>query len=71
MSINEIFQGTIRSQFSSSTILTIAHRLNTVMDYDKILVMSAGEVAQFDTPQNLLKDQIGIFYSMAKDANLV
>ena len=64
------FQGTIRSQFASSTILTIAHRLNTVMDYDKILVMSAGEVAQYDTPQNLLNDQNGIFYSMAKDANL-
>ena len=40
------------------------------MDYDKILVMSAGQVAQYDTPQNLLKDQSGIFYSMAKDANL-
>ena len=65
-----IFQGTIRSKFSSCTILTIAHRLNTVMDYDKILVMSDGKVAQYDSPQNLLRDPDGIFYSMAKDANL-
>ena len=41
------------------------------MDYDKILVMAAGEVAQYDTPQNLLSDQSGIFYSMAKDANII
>ena len=67
---HNFFQETLRSEFSDCTVLTIAHRLNTVMDYDKILVMSAGEVAQYDTPQNLLKDQNGIFYSMAKDANL-
>lgn len=47
-------QQTIRSEFSDSTILTIAHRLRSIIDYDKILVMDAGEVKEYDHPYSLL-----------------
>lgn len=64
-------QKTIRSQFSECTILTIAHRLNTIMDSDKVLVLDAGIVAEYDSPANLLSNRHTIFYGMAKDAGLV
>jgi ABC-type multidrug transport system fused ATPase/permease subunit len=67
---DDLIQNTIRKEFADCTILTIAHRLNTVMDYDKILVMDAGKVAEYDTPQALLDNKTSIFYSMAKDAGL-
>jgi ABC-type multidrug transport system fused ATPase/permease subunit len=57
-------QRTIKKRFQESTVLTIAHRLNTVMDPDKILVIDAGRVAEFGQPQELLKDRDGIFYSL-------
>ncbi|KAK3091915.1 hypothetical protein FSP39_023706 [Pinctada imbricata] len=68
---DDLIQHTIRTEFADCTILTIAHRLNTIMDYTKIMVLSAGEIHEFDSPQNLLQDDNGIFYGMAKDANLV
>ena len=64
-------QTTIRREFADSTIVTIAHRLNTIMDYDKILVLDQGRIAEFDTPNVLLGDSQSVFYGMAKDANLV
>ena len=46
-------------------------RLKTIMDSDKILVLDAGKVKEFDSPENLLDDATSSFYSMAKDAGLV
>ncbi|XP_071329266.1 ATP-binding cassette sub-family C member 3 isoform X2 [Trachinotus anak] len=66
---DDLIQSTIRTQFEDCTVFTIAHRLNTVMDYTRVLVLDKGEVAEFDTPANLIS-QRGIFYSMAKDAGL-
>lgn len=56
--MHKLFQRTIRAEFSECTVLTIAHRLNTVLDYDKILVLADGRVAEFDSPHNLLSDQV-------------
>jgi len=49
-----IIQQALRTKFNNSTVITIAHRLNTIIDYDKILVLSNGEVLEYDTPFNLL-----------------
>uniref|UniRef100_A0A1I7UPW4 ABC transporter domain-containing protein n=1 Tax=Caenorhabditis tropicalis TaxID=1561998 RepID=A0A1I7UPW4_9PELO len=68
---DSLLQKTIREQFKECTVLTIAHRLNTVMDSDRLLVLDKGLVAEFDTPKKLLSNPDGIFYSMAKDANIV
>ncbi|CAH4036336.1 unnamed protein product [Pieris brassicae] len=48
-------QNTIRTKFSNSTVLTIAHRLNTVMDYDRVIVMDKGRVVETGHPYELLK----------------
>uniref|UniRef100_A0A8B9KPG4 ATP-binding cassette, sub-family C (CFTR/MRP), member 3 n=1 Tax=Astyanax mexicanus TaxID=7994 RepID=A0A8B9KPG4_ASTMX len=66
---DDLIQSTIRTQFEDCTVFTIAHRLNTIMDYTRILVLDKGQIAEFDTPVNLIA-QKGIFYSMAKDAGL-
>ena len=62
--LDELIQTTIRSVFKSCTILTIAHRLNTIMDSDRILVIDAGEVREYDRPENLLQDSASLFSSM-------
>uniref|UniRef100_A0A3Q2QW04 ATP binding cassette subfamily C member 3 n=1 Tax=Fundulus heteroclitus TaxID=8078 RepID=A0A3Q2QW04_FUNHE len=67
---DDLIQSTIRTQFQDCTVFTIAHRLNTIMDYTRVLVLDKGQIAEFDTPTNLLS-QRGIFYGMAKDAGLV
>lgn len=61
-----LIQKTIRTKFQSCTVLTIAHRLNTIMDSDRILVMDAGNVVEFDHPYLLLKNKSGIFYKMVE-----
>lgn len=48
-------QTTIRSAFADCTTLTIAHRLNTIMDSDRILILEAGRLLEFDSPQVLAK----------------
>uniref|UniRef100_A0A8D8Y1X0 Probable multidrug resistance-associated protein lethal(2)03659 n=3 Tax=Cacopsylla melanoneura TaxID=428564 RepID=A0A8D8Y1X0_9HEMI len=59
-------QQTIREKFAACTVLTIAHRLHTVMDSDKVLVMDAGSLVEFDHPHILLKNEAGIFYGMVE-----
>ncbi|KAJ2618274.1 hypothetical protein EV177_000124 [Coemansia sp. RSA 1804] len=64
---DERLQRTIRGyEFANSTILCIAHRLRTVIDYDRVLVLDKGKVAEFDTPRNLLKKKNGIFRGMCE-----
>lgn len=86
-------QRTIKNEFSSSTLLCVAHRLNTIGEfspppfsfvgslmltesfygsvyYDRILVMDAGKVAEFDTPLNLFDNEDSIFRSLCNEAKL-
>ena len=68
---DDFIQKTIRKEFKDCTIITIAHRLNTIIDYDKILVLSGGKVVQFDSPETLMKDKETLFYSMLQNSGLV
>ncbi|CAJ0583056.1 unnamed protein product, partial [Mesorhabditis spiculigera] len=71
METDALIQKTIKEQFSECTVLTIAHRLNTVMDSDRLMVLERGSIVEFDAPRTLLENKNGVFYSMAKDAQLV
>uniref|UniRef100_A0A7S4N2C3 ABC transporter domain-containing protein n=1 Tax=Odontella aurita TaxID=265563 RepID=A0A7S4N2C3_9STRA len=54
-------QRMLRSKFEDTTLLTVAHRLDTIMDYDTILVMSGGRAVEFGSPGMLLRDEDGVF----------
>ena len=66
---DQLIQTTIREKFRSCTVLTIAHRINTIMDYDRVLVMDKGSVAEFDSPAEL-KAQGGLFASLVQESRL-
>jgi ABC-type multidrug transport system fused ATPase/permease subunit len=57
--------------FKDRTIITIAHRINTILDSDRVVVLDHGRVAEFDTPAALVKRKGGLFYSLVKEANLL
>lgn len=59
-----LIQRTIREKFEKYTVITVAHRLHTVMDSDRILVMEAGSVKEFDHPHILLENENGILRDM-------
>ncbi|OCF43197.1 metal resistance protein ycf1 [Kwoniella heveanensis CBS 569] len=65
--VQQILRG---SDFAGVTTITIAHRLNTIMDSDRVLVMSEGRVAEYDTPSALLENQDSVFASLVKEAGL-
>merc|ERR1719391_1040359 len=68
---DDLIQKTIRQEFADCTVLTVAHRLRTVMDSTRVVVMDKGSIKEFDTPARLLKDKTSIFYSLANEAGLV
>ncbi|KZV81212.1 P-loop containing nucleoside triphosphate hydrolase protein [Exidia glandulosa HHB12029] len=57
-------QHTIRAQFKNSILLTIAHRLQTIIDYDRVLVLHEGKIVEFDTPARLIAMDGGVFRGM-------
>lgn len=61
-----MIQRTIRERFVDSTVITVAHRLYTVIDADRVLVMDAGVAVEFDEPYLLLQDKNGIFHGMVE-----
>lgn len=59
--LDALIQQTVRTEFADKTVLTIAHRLNTIMDSDKVLVLDRGEVKEYDAPGTLLQRPDGFF----------
>ena len=64
---DNLIQEVIRHKFKDSTVLTIAHRLNTVMDYDKVLILDGGRMVEFDKPEILIQNG-GIFAELVKNS---
>lgn len=69
LTTDEQIQEVVRKEFKGTTI-TIAHRLNTILDSDRVLVLRDGQVAELDSPEALLKNKQSIFFSMAVEAGL-
>ncbi|ORZ34124.1 hypothetical protein BCR44DRAFT_1182980 [Catenaria anguillulae PL171] len=68
---DKLVQATIRSEFADCTVLTVAHRIATILDSDLVLVLERGKVAEFGSPSELLADKGGVFYSLAVESKLV
>ncbi|XP_065302552.1 ATP-binding cassette sub-family C member 2-like isoform X1 [Dermacentor albipictus] len=67
---DRLIQATLRDAFANCTLLTVAHRIHTVLDYDRILVLEEGKVKEFDSVSVLLSDSSSAFYSMAVEAGI-
>ncbi|CAL1297849.1 unnamed protein product [Larinioides sclopetarius] len=68
---DKLIQNTIRQEFWDCTVITIAHRLYTVLDYDRILVMDKGTIAEDGKPDDLLENPQSLFYQLASSADLM
>ena len=64
---DELIQRTIRRQFSDCTVLTIAHRLNTVLESDMVMVMDRGRLVEYDRPNVLLRREDGYLRRMVEE----
>lgn len=67
---DSLIQETIKSEFEGCTILTIAHRIKTIINYDRILVLESGRVFEFDSPQNLLRNPKSVFSSLVSSTTM-
>lgn len=67
---DSLIQRTIRENFADCTVLTIAHRLNTIIDSDRVLVLDAGRIVEFDRPYILLRNNSGMFYKLVKQTGI-
>ena len=63
---DKLLQEAVSRSFQGATILAVAHRLDTIIDYDKILVLGSGTVIEYDTPHELIMKG-GVFCSMIND----
>ena len=61
---DQLIQSIIRKELQNRTILTIAHRLDSILDYDRIVVIDEGQIVEVGSPESLLKQQDGQFYRL-------
>ncbi|KAH7649627.1 hypothetical protein FG379_000887 [Cryptosporidium bovis] len=66
---DNIIQNIVKKHFSNCTILSIAHRVHTIIDFDYIIVLDKGRVIEYDTPHNLLSNTSSVFYSIVNEIN--
>ncbi|KAG0629628.1 hypothetical protein M758_1G117700 [Ceratodon purpureus] len=64
---DNVIQRTLRTEFKDCTVVTIAHRIPTVVDSDKVLVLSDGRIAEFDTPATLLENKNSLFTKLVAE----
>ena len=64
MTSEEKIQKALEYALGDSTVITVAHRIKTIINYDKILVLNNGEVAEFDSPKNLIQNEKSLFYQL-------
>ena len=62
-------QKLIREEFDTCTVLTIAHRLNTIMDYDRVIVLESGEIKEIGKPSDLAQNETSLFFDMLDTSN--
>uniref|UniRef100_A0A6B2KWS6 Uncharacterized protein n=1 Tax=Arcella intermedia TaxID=1963864 RepID=A0A6B2KWS6_9EUKA len=65
-----IIQTAIKKSFANATVITVAHRINTILHYDKVMVMEKGKIVEFKNPQKLLENPDSIFSSLAKESGI-
>ncbi|KAI8230908.1 ATP-dependent bile acid permease [Colletotrichum sp. SAR 10_96] len=68
MNTDALIQRSIREEFNDSTLIVIAHRLSTIADFDRILVLSDGSVAEFGSPKELWDKENGVFRGMCEES---
>ncbi|KAK4879945.1 hypothetical protein RN001_008091 [Aquatica leii] len=68
---DSLIQKVVKKKFIDCTVITIAHKLQNVLDNDRIIVLDSGTIIQFDLVANLLRDENGLFYSMMKESGLL
>lgn len=66
---DQVFQELIKNDFAGVTVLSIAHRLNTLSKYDKIVVLDKGKVAEMGHPEELKKRENGMYKKMIEEEN--
>uniref|UniRef100_A0A8C3CG56 ATP-binding cassette sub-family C member 10 n=1 Tax=Cairina moschata TaxID=8855 RepID=A0A8C3CG56_CAIMO len=66
----QLLQQTIRQRFADKTVLTIAHRLNTILDSDRVLVMQAGRVAELGSPSSMRQKEGSLFQRLLRSGQL-
>ncbi|CAB4009468.1 Multiple drug resistance-associated -like transporter 1, partial [Paramuricea clavata] len=65
---DKLIQQTIRDEFQSNTVLTIAHRIETILDSDRVLVMDKGQIAEFGSPDELRRNKESLFSTLVNES---
>ena len=61
---DELMQRVIRERFSNYTILAVAHKLDTILDFDKVALLDEGKLVEYDSPYELLSDSASAFHKL-------